>query len=201
MSKGDAERQQIRVLRSVPNLMPEPGPYPTAPSEIPPDDFTERLLNDFVFADTRLGGCPGLRALVVWLDSVGLVSSESAPARSFQAGFRLPSFESIAGYVFQQRTAASVAEIRYDDWFLDRLFTPEAVTSVLSVPLFDANRAVGVLNLECLTPHFLPITTSRLHSFWEPFWCLPDGTPTIDRRPPRHAPWAKRCDKSESPWA
>ena len=42
-----------------------------------PDTFAERVLNDFVFADSRLGSHTSLYAQVLWLDSARSTKSSN----------------------------------------------------------------------------------------------------------------------------
>ncbi len=110
------------------------------------DEFVEKLLNDFVFADSRLGSHPVLRAGIFWLDGQTLVAGESAPSGALRRDVRLSLDDSIEGYALRQRAPiqASGSESEGHVLFGDI----ESVSSQLTLPLFDANQIVGGLSIE-----------------------------------------------------
>ena len=127
------------------------------------DLFTERLLNDFVFADSRLGSHPVVRAVSFWLQGKELVSGEAAPPDRIDRELRLPLTAGFASIAFRERVPLIFPDLVHDRFFLskespDTEFLNEAFNagynSLIEIPLFDANQPVGVLSFECMVPRF-----------------------------------------------
>ena len=76
-----------------------------------PDPAAERLLNDFVFADRRLGSHSGPNALVLWADGNTLVASESAPPSWVQPGVRIPRM-SVTEHALRVQCPVLVSDVR-----------------------------------------------------------------------------------------
>ena len=123
-----------------------------------PDPAAERLLNDFVFADRRLGSHSGPNALVLWADGNTLVASESAPPSWVQPGVRIPRM-SVTEHALRVQCPVLVSDVRQS---VDYFQLVHDTRSELAVPLFDDSRTVGVLNLE--SPQVDFFTDQHLHS-------------------------------------
>lgn len=118
------------------------------------EDFAETLLNDFVFADSRLGSHPVLRSSAFWLDGRSLTSGESAPPTSLRRGLRLERGQGLVDSAFRHRKAITVAETGGSSSISERFDLRETMRSALSIPLFDANQPVGVLSFDSRVSSF-----------------------------------------------
>lgn len=56
-----------------------------------------------MFADSRLGSHPVVRAGVFWLDGRALIAGESAPSGALREDMRVGLDDSIEGYAFRQK--------------------------------------------------------------------------------------------------
>lgn len=111
----------------------------------------ERLLNDFILRDGRLGDHPKVRAHVRWKDGEELVLLASAPEIDPEADLaiqRLPVDGSVAGVAFRQRKLAVLHDIE------SPLFKISSFRSMIVTPLLDAENVVGVLSIAGVEPYF-----------------------------------------------
>lgn len=123
------------------------------------DAFAERLLNDFVFADSRLGSHPVTRAASLWLEGRQFVAGEAAPPHRIDRDIRIPWDAGVCGLAFRRRTAVTVVDRDLSKegavrWDLSQEVLEAPYISILAVPLFDANQPIGVLSFDCTIPDF-----------------------------------------------
>lgn len=113
------------------------------------NQYIEKLLNDFIFRDSRLGDHPKVRATVRWLDGEDLILLASAPMATSKEEFMVPRLrvgESLAGHVVKERKFAVVPHIDDDpSHFIGRVF--QSYRSMIATPLLDGGKAIGVLSL------------------------------------------------------
>jgi transcriptional regulator with XRE-family HTH domain len=122
------------------------------------DAFAERVLNDFVFADSRLGSHPVLGATCLWLRGAELVSGELAPPRPTGRELRIPLLpETIATAPLRDGCALIIQEPHLVPNLpkeAERWGLVGDILSVLVEPLFDANQVVGTLSFHSRVAHF-----------------------------------------------
>ena len=107
------------------------------------DAFAERVLNDFVFADCRLGSHPALRATSYWLRGKMLVAGEAAPPRPTDRELSIP-FNSGSHATVRSVVRNAIGVPMGDEtWAF-----PDDIRSTLAAPLLDEEKAVGVLSID-----------------------------------------------------
>lgn len=126
------------------------------------DQYIEKLLNEFVFVDSRLGNHPKVRASVLWRDGERLVLAERAPniAPLPPSKYLLvsPRKNNVAWHVLQERAYTLVLDVD-DDVFgpWPDKYPPDRSTpynSILAVPLLYGEDAIGVLSFDSVEPEY-----------------------------------------------
>jgi|ERR1017187_7128206 transcriptional regulator with XRE-family HTH domain len=119
------------------------------------DAEVEEFLNDFVFRDCRLGEHPKVRATACWIVRDHLVAGESAPRTFAPPGYEIEMDNSLAGHTLRTNQATVVQDIEYASAFRPpQRLAGSSLRSALAIPLTDAPRMYGTLNLFSTVPQF-----------------------------------------------
>lgn len=112
--------------------------------------YIEKILNDFVFLDCRLGSHPKLRSKILWLEQDILSIIASAPPLDYKFEMKYRIGEGITGhvaqskkYLYSNKLQSNSNLFKYKDFVIR-----ERIESYLGVPLIFKDKSIGVLSID-----------------------------------------------------